>query len=100
MGYKKSYNSFYRPRNCIILENETLIHKFYNEIFSRFPLTRYDLITIVDFEKCAIKSETCSKMVCPYDKEEVCGTDGVTYANSCHLSRVTCTSGKLGVIHE
>ena len=34
-------------------------------------------------------------MVCPYDKEEVCGTDGVTYANKCHLSRVTCTTGKL-----
>ena len=33
-------------------------------------------------------------MVCPYDKEEVCGTDGVTYANKCHLSRVTCTTGK------
>ena len=33
-------------------------------------------------------------MVCPYDKEEVCGTDGVTYANQCHLSRVTCTTGK------
>ena len=32
-------------------------------------------------------------MVCPYDKEEVCGTDGVTYANKCHLSRVTCTTG-------
>ena len=62
--------------------------------FSRFPLTRYDLITAVDFEKCSQKAATCSKMVCPYDKEEVCGTDGVTYANKCHLSRVTCTSGE------
>jgi Kazal-type serine protease inhibitor domain len=56
-------------------------------------LTRYDLITVVDFEHCSSKADTCSKMVCPYDKEEVCGTDGVSYANQCHLSRVTCTSG-------
>ena len=32
-------------------------------------------------------------MKCPDTAEEVCGNDGVTYTNQCHLRKATCTSG-------
>ena len=34
----------------------------------RFPLTRYELVTSVDFKKCDSKAATCAKLVCPKSK--------------------------------
>ena len=33
-----------------------------------FPLTRYELVTSVDFKKCDSKAATCAKLVCPKSK--------------------------------
>ena len=35
---------------------------------TRFPLTRYELVTSVDFKKCESKAATCAKLVCPKSK--------------------------------
>jgi len=71
-----------------------------------FPLTRYELVTAVDFKKCASKAATCAKLNCPKSKisqlaaligqdasEKVCGNDGVTYESMCELRKTTCTKG-------
>jgi hypothetical protein len=58
-----------------------------------YPLTRYERVTEVDFALCASKNSSCAKMKCPDHEDEVCGNDGVTYLNSCHLRKVTCTKG-------
>ena len=72
--------------------------------FSRYPLTRYERVTSVDFSQCEAKATACAKMVCPTADQsrrnnvlgltdQVCGNDGVTYANLCQLHRSTCTKG-------
>ena len=33
-----------------------------------FPLTRYELVTSVDFKKCDSKAATCAKLICPKSK--------------------------------
>jgi len=48
------------------------IHKYLhiyssNKIF-RFPLTRYELVTSVDFKKCDSKAATCARLKCPKSK--------------------------------
>ncbi|XP_040564381.1 agrin [Lepeophtheirus salmonis] len=58
-----------------------------------FPLTRYENIVPVDREKCASKEAMCSKITCSNERDEVCGNDGVTYKNVCHLRKATCYSG-------
>ena len=61
-----------------------------------FPLTRYERVTVVDFELCEPKRSTCGKVVCPEprgEKDQVCGNDGITYGNQCLLRKATCTSG-------
>ena len=50
-----------------------------------YPLTRYERVTAVEWSLCAAKNSSCSKMNCPSDVEEMCGNDGVTYDNACHL---------------
>ena len=35
---------------------------------TRFPLTRYELVTSVDFKKCESKAATCARLVCPKSK--------------------------------
>ena len=71
----------------------------------RFPLTRYERVTVVDFSKCSSKSDACDRMSCPETgvsasrrqvlglTDEVCGNDGVTYPSMCHLHKSTCTKG-------
>ena len=59
----------------------------------RYPLTRYERVTAVEWSLCAAKNSSCSKMNCPSDVDEMCGNDGVTYDNACHLRKATCTSG-------
>ena len=34
----------------------------------RFPLTRYELVTSVDFKKCDSKAATCARLKCPKSK--------------------------------
>lgn len=71
-----------------------------------FPLTRYELVTTVDFKKCDSKAATCAKLICPKSKisqlaaligqdgsEKVCGNDGSTYESMCELRKATCTKG-------
>ena len=48
-------------------------------------MTRYERVTAVEWSLCAAKNSSCSKMNCPSDVEEMCGNDGVTYDNACHL---------------
>ena len=61
----------------------------------------------MDFSQCEAKATACAKMVCPTADQsrrglannvlgltdQVCGNDGVTYANLCQLHRSTCTKG-------
>ena len=51
----------------------------------RYPLTRYERVTAVEWSLCAAKNSSCSKMNCPSDLKEMCGNDGVTYDNACLL---------------
>ena len=59
----------------------------------RFPLTRYELITVVSFKNCASKNAMCQKLVCSNNYSPVCGNDAITYTNHCHLQMATCTAG-------
>ena len=80
------------------------IRVFFN-LLLRFPLTRYERVTVVDFSKCSSKSDACDRMSCPETgvsasrrqvlglTDEVCGNDGVTYPSMCHLHKSTCTKG-------
>jgi hypothetical protein len=58
-----------------------------------FPLTRYELITVVSFKNCASKNAMCKKLVCGMENSPVCGNDAITYKNMCHLQKTTCTTG-------
>ena len=58
-----------------------------------FPLTRYELITVVSFKNCASKNAMCNKLICSEEKSPVCGNDANTYANMCHLHKATCMTG-------
>jgi len=58
-----------------------------------FPLTRYELITVVSFKNCASKNAMCQKLVCSNNYSPVCGNDAITYTNYCHLQMATCTAG-------
>jgi len=58
-----------------------------------FPLTRYELITVVSFKNCASKNAMCNKLICSDEKSPVCGNDANTYTNMCHLHKATCMTG-------
>jgi len=58
-----------------------------------FPLTRYELITVVSFNHCASKNAMCQKLVCGNEYSPVCGNDAITYTNLCHLQMATCKTG-------
>ena len=58
-----------------------------------FPLTRYELITVVSFKNCASKNAMCNKLICSDEKSPVCGNDGNIYTNMCHLHKATCMTG-------
>lgn len=44
-----------------------------------FPLTRYEMTTVVDFSLCESKLANCKMMKCSDELEPVCGNDGETY---------------------
>ena len=58
-----------------------------------FPLTRYELITVVSFKNCASKNAMCEKLICHNEYSPVCGNDAITYTNMCHLQKATCNAG-------
>ena len=47
----------------------------------------------VPLKKCKDKIQTCSRMRCSSEVRYVCGNDGTTYRNTCHLQEATCRAG-------
>ena len=47
----------------------------------------------VQLRDCKDKIETCSRMTCSREVRYVCGNNGVTYRNKCHLQEATCRAG-------
>ena len=42
----------------------------------------------------------CPIDICSLEKEEVCGTDGVTYNNLCELNKAKCKDSSVGLAYE